>query len=369
MTERLSQLLHDEATGLVLPPPDAARVLRVLEEGRRLGRRRRARTGLVGLAAAAAVAVAGFAVLGVTGDQAREAVPADAPDRPAAYAIGSQVAIGDAVATVPDTVHSLHYTSDGVLVRSNPNGGASDGSGPETLTLVGWDGATTDLGTIPEGVGPATDPDRGVYVLAEPAGEGFVAVVRDASTGDVVQEVPLPDGRPSYWSVPPLGLDGDDLYVGFRDSTAIVDLASGEATTAPGLPGGIPDVAGGQVLRQTAAGVSVIEGRDGQTVLDVEVAPGAPTSASLSPDGRWVLVTEATRGSTDSRLIEVDTGEEVVVGLSGLTGWTATGEAFELSDDGVTTCSAPGGECSTDRLPIDWPANAFPRLGGVTYES
>lgn len=366
MTERLSQLLHDEATALVPPPPDAARVL---EEGQRLHRRRLTTTGLLGLAAAAAVAVAGFAALGVAGDQAREVMPAGAPGRPAAYGIGSQVVIGDVVATVPDTVHSLHYTADGVLVRSNPHDGASDGSGPESLTLVGWDGATTDLGTIPEGVGPATDPDRGVYVLAESSGDGFVAVVRSAATGDVVQEVPLPDGRPSYWPVPPLGLSGEDLYVGFRDSTSIVDLATGEATTAPGLPGGIPDVAGGHLLWQTASTVSVSDGRSGQTVLDVDVASGAPAAASLSPDGRWLLVTEATRGNTDSRLFEVATGKEVAVRLSGLTGWTASGEAFELSDDGVTTCDGTSGECTTDQLPVDWPADAFPRLGGRTYES
>ena len=63
-------------------------------------------------------------------------------------------------------MHSLHYTSAGVLVRSNPNDGGSDGSGPESLTLVQYDGSTVPLGTIPEGVGPATSPVEPVYVLS-----------------------------------------------------------------------------------------------------------------------------------------------------------------------------------------------------------
>ena len=91
---------------------------------------------------------------------------------------------------MPGTLHSLHYTSVGVLTRSNPNGGASDGSGPESLTLVSADGTTTDLGTIPEGVGPATDPDEPVYALAEKSGDGFRAVVRDATTGEEVGSIP-----------------------------------------------------------------------------------------------------------------------------------------------------------------------------------
>lgn len=369
MTDRLSQLLHDEAAHLTPPPPDTATILL---EGRRLRRRQRVTTGVAAAAVAAVVVTtAGFVALQSPDTGARDVGPAGAGESsPAVYAVGSDVVVGDTVATVPDTVHSLHYTAAGVLVRSNPNDGASDGSGPESLTLVRWDGSTADLGTVPEGVGPATDPARDVYVLAEAEGDGFVGVVRDVETGEVVQQVPLPDGRPSYWAVPPLALDGDDLYVGFRNEAAVVDLASGDSSVAKGLTGGIPQAAGGRALRQSNSLLTVVEARTGQTLLDVDLQEGTATSASLSPDGRWLLVMqESMEGGSESRVLEVATGEEAGVELTNLSGWTATGEPFSLDDDGVTTCKAATGECVTEALSTEWPPDAFPRLGGRTYES
>ena len=244
MTERLSALLHDEAAALDIPPVDQDTIL---------GRGRQARTrqrATVFLAAAAVVAVVGTgAALGLNGsDDGRAGKATDSvasgvsSHGVVAYGAGSTVVVDGTTATVPDTLHSLHYTSVGVLTRSNPNDGASSGSGPESLTLVAADGSTTDLGTIPEGVGPATDPDEPVYALAEKSGDGFRVVVRDALSGDEVGSVPLPDLPMSYWAVPPLALDGDVVYAGFQDEAYAVDWRTGEMQQEAGLGGGIPEV-------------------------------------------------------------------------------------------------------------------------------
>ncbi len=369
MTERLSQLLHDEVAELHTFPPDAALVL---SEGRRLRRRRRISTGLAVASVVAVTGVAGgFALVG--SDSGGPSPTTAADDAPVVFGVGSDVYVDDAVASVPDTVHSLHYTSDGVLVRSNPNGGASDGSGPESLTLVRLDGTTVDLGTIPEGVGPATDPEEPVYVLAEERGDGFVAVVRDAETGESLDEVSLPDLPPSYWEVPPLALDGDTLYVGYKKSVVAVDLGSGDDTVVDGLAGGIPDVVEGRTVVQQSDSLVVREVATGMELLSVDVdgRRGMPWG-TLSPDGRFLRVVdegEMTGESESIQVYDVATG-----GLQELShafgwGWTAHGGLFRVDRDTLTTCDAATGACKESAISPALPPNADVRLGGMVYES
>ncbi|MEJ7794700.1 MAG: hypothetical protein WKF50_04050 [Nocardioides sp.] len=374
MTERLRQLMHDEAGSLTPPTPDAATVL---AEGRRLRHRSRITTGVAAVAVAAVVVTtAGFVALNTGDSGAKDPGPAGSAAvdaAPPAYGVGSDIHLGDVVAQVPDSVHSLHYTSLGVLVRSNPNDGNSDGSGPESLTLVRWDGTTADLGTIPEGVGPATDPERDVYVLAEAVGDGFVAAVRDAATGNKVEEVPLPDLPKSYWDVPPLSLDGDTLYVGYRDETVTVDLTTGEQTPAAGLNGGLPEVHGGRTVFHSieAEVVSVLDARNGEELFSVDVLG----SGSLSPDGEYLqLLTPGTsmfgRDTSPFEVFDVDSGSSVTIQepADGW-GWTADGGLFKVEGDTLTTCDAATGECEESPLSQALPKNAFPRLGGRLYES
>jgi hypothetical protein len=369
MTERLNQLMREEADRLVVPPvpADAA-----LGRGRSLRRRRTAAT--VGVTAVALAVAGGIAVTASGGDGDRAAEPAGPPavaaaDVPA-YGFGSKVHLGDRTASVPDTVHSLHYTSAGVLVRSNPNDGASDGSGPESLTLVGYDGSTTDLGTIPEGVGPATDPTEPVYVLAEARGDGFVAVVRDATTGEATDEVPLPDLPPSYWEVPPLALDGETLYVGYESETVAVDLATGEHRVVDGMGGGLPDVVDGRTLSGEGPSITVVDTSSGDPVRTIEV--GHDSWGTLSPDGRYLGVSTFNDETfeNDSAVYDVASGEPLDLGgLSGAQdlGWTAAGNAFAVVRGRLTTCDLGSGECT--RTDASVPADAFVRLGGRTYES
>ena len=371
MTERLNQLMVAEADHLDIPPvaADAA-----LARGRGMRRRR---TFATAGATVAVLAVIGGTVLvatGGNGDDDRATEPAGpsaaAADVPA-FGFQSKVYLGDRTATVPDTVHSLHYTSEGVLVRSNPNDGASDGSGPESLTLVRYDGSTVDLGTIPEGVGPATDPEEPVYVLAEARDGGFVAVVRDATSGDTVSEVPLPDLPPSYWDVPPLALDGDTLYVGYESEAVAVDLSTGEHTVVEGMSGGIPDVQGGRTLAAAQGPtVVVLDAATGGLVRTFEV--GQDAWGTLSPDGRYLAVSAFDDETFEEKLsvYDVDTGELADLGqLDGTQalGWSAAGDAFTVTRGTLTTCDLDTGDCS--KRDVDLPQDAFVKLGGRIYES
>ncbi len=367
MTERLSQLLHDEAGDLRTPTPDTTAVL---ARGRRMRTRSRVATGLAAGGVLAVVATtAGFVALNSGSAGSGEDQVAGATPSPAVWAIGSDVHVGDEVTSVPDTVHSLHYTSAGVLVRSNPHDGASDGSGPETLTLVRPDGSTSDLGTIPEGWGPATDPGRDVYVLAEASGDGFEAVVRDVGTGEVTQTVPLPDLPKSYWDVPPLALDGDTLFVGYRHEMAAVDLATGETSTIPGSEGGGPLVSGGRIVTGTDTTIDVVEATSGETVLSVDVDPETFPYGTLSPDGRFLRVVLQDEAADETTVYDLSTGQaQTFDGVYGW-GWTADGDLIKAADDTLTTCDAATGSCEDEPISPAIGKNAAPRMGGTIYES
>lgn len=369
MTERLTQLLLDEAQHLDIPPVPAAEAL---ARGRRTRRRR---TATIAGATVAVLAVAGgVGLVAIDGDdtQDRAADPADASQVADVPVFGdrSTVYLGDLTATVPDTIHSFHYTSAGVLVRSNPNDGASDGSGPESLTLVKYDGATVDLGTIPEGVGPATDPDEPVYALAEARGDGFAAVVRDATTGDAVAEVPLPQLPPSYSPVPPLALDGDTLYAGFESETVAVDLTTGDSHVVSGMGGGIPTVLGGRTVTGSDTSVNVLDAATGEELLSVDTKNYG--YGTLSADGSYLSVSEMDEKTFENvtTVYDVDSGEPVNLGqLNGAQdlGWTAAGQPFAVENGTLTSCDLDAGSCASTAVPIK--PDSFVHLGGRVYES
>lgn len=370
MTERLKALLHEEADTLTIPTPptDSA-----LAAGQRLRRRRH--LGRSAAALALVCVVGGGVAMGQTlgedaGTQNDPAGTTPAAPAPAVFAVGSTVYVGSQAADVPHTVHSLHYTSAGILVRSNPNDGASDGSGPENLTLARTDGTTVDLGVVPEGAGPATDADQPYFVLAEADGPAFKAVVRDAVTGDVVREVALPEGKPSYWPVPPLSLDGDTLYVGFKSSTSAVDWQSGEHRAVDGMAGGLPVVEGGRTVVGNRQSGSVLDAATGEVLLEVPFDDYG--SMDLSPDGRFARVSvEGTQElSTSIEVYDVDSGDhQMIEGDSHGWGWTADGALFRVTGDTVTICHGSTGACRDSPAPVQLADDAFPRLGGQLYES
>jgi hypothetical protein len=374
MTERLSALLRDGADQLEVPPVDLAVIL-----GRGKQDRHRRRFATL-LAAAMALVVVGIgATVAATsvgradrGGQGTDSATGSRPSRGlVAYGADSTVVIGGTTATIPDILHSLHYTSVGVLTRSNPNDGASDGSGPERLTLITEDGSTTDLGTVPEGVGPATDPDEPVYALAERSGDGFVGVVRDALTGDEVASVPLPDLPMSYWPVPPLGLDGDVVYAGFEESAVAINWRTGETQSAAGVAGGIPQVHNGRAILQAEGTYAVVDAATGDAQLEIPLTRNDYAFGVLSPDGRFLRIkveSMTNGGATDGvEVYDIDTGKRVQLpGTSQEWGWSAGSSAFRVTGQGIEMCSAVTGACTSESAPN---IGANLRLGGNIYES
>jgi len=384
VTERLSALLRQEAAALDIPPVDHDAIL---GRGRQARIRRRA---TVFLAAAAVVAVVGTGTaLALNGPddgrngKATDSVASAGPSRGVvAYGAGSTVVVDGTTATIPDTLHSLHYTSVGVLARSNPNDGASDGSGPESLTLVAADGTTADLGTIPEGVGPATDPDEPVYALAEQSGDGFRVVIRDALSGDEVGSVPLPDLPMSYWPVPPLALDGDVVYAGFEEEAYAVNWRTGEMQQAAGLGGGMPEVRGGFALAygeklDKGSGVldlvvSVVNAATGGSALVVPLEQGDYGSGSLSPDGKYLRFTREMGMNLNDENVKpgVDIYHVATQGRVTLTGdgwgWTSGGSPFRVQGTSLDICDPLTGTCTTETGPE---IGSNVRLAGIPYES
>jgi hypothetical protein len=374
MTDRLSVLLHEEADRLSIPSPSAHHSI---ARGKRLRRRSRTIGAVSVLAVAAITAVVLMNVL-ANAPQASDPPIARDPavaEIPVAYAIGSEVYLGDKVATVPHTVHSLHYTSVGVLVRSNPNDGASDGSGPENLTLVRLDGSTVDLGVVPEGVGPATDPGQSVYALARATNTGFEAVIREATTGEVVKTLALPDLPASYWPVTPLSLSGDTLFAHYESSMAAINVKTGESSVVPDAPGGLIDVAGSFFSTSTMK-FAEIRRTDGGLV-QVSKSLKAGGSFDLSPDGRYGLLIRDP--DYDAGEFEEPTSFEVygteidsfaiIEGSSYQWGWTGSSDLFTVKGTDLTVCQPDTGTCETTPAPAPATKKTDVKLGGRTYES
>lgn len=392
MTERLTALLRDEASTLDIPAPPVADLL---AEGRRLHRRRRA-TSALAVAAAVALVGGGIAVGGIGGDARRSlepAPPAPVPEAPAVLGLGSTVWVGGAEATVPGTVHSFHYTSEGVLVRSNRNGGVSDGSGPERFTLVRADGSTADLGTYPEGYGPGTDPGSDVFALAEKNGDEVTLVLRDVTSGEVVDRLAVPgDYATLPWRVPPVSLSQGLVYVQSDSGPVAVDLARGNVWEAAHALDQI-EVRGGRQASQphdSGKTAEVVDVFTGETVRTVEV--GRHGYLDLSPDGRAAKVVPGGAGSpTETVVVDLEDGStSTVSGAPWDLGWTADGDvlAVDVGTGEVRTCDVGSGACESVGVdlprPSGEPAECTPvpceegtiaplfsrlRLGGVTYES
>lgn len=351
MTDRLSQLLHDEATHLSVPPPDAAGTL---AEGRRLRRRHRATTGL---AVAAGVAVTGGGIalalaLGSNGD--RDLQPADVNPDAIVWGYDSEVHLGDVAATVPGTVLSLDHTSVGVLAVSTTADAPLGGSG--RLTLVRYDGTTEDLGELSPGERPVTDPAQDVYVLTDATASDLSLSVYDAETGEVRQQIDLPDltdGRPAGL------LSGDTLRLQLKPRAwYAVDLTTGDVARERGLEQAIAPVTAGRVVLFDGRRYSVRDIASGTELMNVLAGP--PVSGDLlSPDGQFLRMAQAPMGGTYSALTggtgdlsvyDVTTGEAVLadVGDEGTVagGWTLGGELYQLTETSVIRCEVPSGTCN-----------------------
>lgn len=409
MTERLAQLMQDEAADLRVPHPP---IDAILLAGRRERRQRRVLPA-IGASAAAAAIVGAVLVLPIAGPEsgpsdgsvavhtvseasfsaAKAAAAQDAFARGGAFAVGSKVYFGgdDFAVQIDDpAVKAVRYTSAGVLVRHG-KGYAMDDASRDNYSLVGTDGSVVDLNVDIGDVSVSTQATQPYLVYArEGLGEGdWEVVVLDLRNGQVAAAVPV-EGDFSWggWDAPPVSLSGGRVYVGLDDAMVAVDWQTGEVTTTPLPPSTYPDVNADRYLQidddisgrgELNVSVQVRDAFTGETLLDL---PGmGDRLASLSPDGEQVLVLPymlvnddgQIQKLSDTVLYTVDTGEQIKLppSLIGGYGWTPDGLVFSVTAEGTTLCSADTGECvttpfGTELAEVDL---GTVRLGGMVNES
>jgi hypothetical protein len=381
MTERLSSLLHDEADTLLIPTPPADAVLR---QGHGLRRRRRLTTGaaVLGVLAVVGTGVALTVDREPSGNDAGVASTTSSYVATGAFSVGRTVHLGPQGApsvTMEEDVHSLHYTSAGVLVRTNQNFGASDGSGEEHYTLIRPDGSTKKLDVTTAEQAVSTDPTEPYLAFARLEGTTASAIVVDITTGEQVRvELPVPYGR-SGWSAPPVSLDGDHVYVGMGSAGVYdVNWRTGHATPID-LNTTFPEVHGGRTVLAHQDEVLVVDVATGERLR--RIAINNDNWVLLSPDGRW-----AREGAT---VYDVASDSELTLpGSADGYGWSPDGHLFRLDGDELVVCDPTTGSCERKPLGFTAPdpnasesyecddqANCVPdgtdsvRLGGVSYES
>lgn len=372
MTERLTQLMHDEVDALSIPIPEAATAT---ARGRRARARRRLLSGGAAMTTVALlVGVALIAADDTDGPSAGRGIdPAAAAYRAGgAFATGSTIHLPGALdVTVEEQVKALYYTSAGVLARTGRTPWTDD-PGPSHYTLVRPDG---ELATLDLDLGdrvPATDPEQPVLTYAEPAGaaDQWDVVVLDVDSDTEVARVRV-EGSFTWggWEAPPVELDGDLVYVGLDDATIVVDWRAG--TVAPTeLPGSqAPSVAGGHVVETAGEEVRVIDLATGQTIYATP-DQGFPY-VTLSPDGRYAkVVHQDEMEDTTFEIVDLADGAATrVEGAAWDFGWTPAGNLVrvDLTAGTVTTCDPVGTECSDS--PISGATRGELKLAGLAYES
>lgn len=386
MTARLSQLLHDEAHRLDIPP---APVDAIITRGRS-GRRRRF-VALGGIAASIA-AVGGLSVATSTGDAGLQLATDPAAQTPLdpsgwAVAVGSTVHLGSgARADLPTKVKALYYTSAGVVVRT---GATEYTDAPDSAyALVTDDGEVESLGLELGDRAPSTDPTLPYLAYAEDAGIGdddWRVVLLDVRTAAAVATVPVSgDFTWGGWNAPPVQLDGDHLYVGLDDATLDVAWRTGEVAVADALPSSrYPFVTAGLEVVEDHHGTptEIIDAADGSVVFDLpgslssEDAATGPAAVSISPDGRHALLvpwgTCGDDGSCvydvpDSTVLDIASGSTTTVQVGDQMGWTPDGRLLRVDAGRIDLCSAESGSCEPTGVTI---GEGSVKVGGNSYES
>lgn len=372
MTERLSNLLHDEADRIVVPAPPADAVV---SRGHGLRRTQRVRTGVAATAVVGLLAVGAGIGLGQLGEDGGRAVDPAGPStgHGAVFTLGTTVFWdgGTESAQIDDrAIKSTYYTSAGLLVRHGENNW-SDGGGPQRFSLVTEDGTVQDVSVVTEEVVPGIDPAQ-PYLAYAVVMDGVVeVVVHDVATDEEVARVPVPDAqRWGGWTAPPLGLSGDIVYVGTDDVTRTVNWRTGEVGTTDVVGPGLPDVSGGRAVGRAGDRATVIDVATGEQLLAVDA--GRFGYLNLSPDGRYAVI-DAPGGTID--VYDVDAGTKVSIdGRSSFDfGWSPDGDLFRVEDRELITCDTATGDCVTSDVEIPREGGGVApddlRYGNQTYES
>jgi hypothetical protein len=351
MTERLNQLLVDEADGIEVPAPPTGAILH-----RARGARRRRQT-LVGVAAAAAAVVAVGGVAALTGGGSETAAdPAAGIGSAPAFTVGTTLYFGDGkTAQIDDkAVKSIFYTSAGVLVRHG-NNSWSDGGGPQRFSLVSPDGVVHPLGLVTEETVHATDPEQPYVVYGQNVDGTLQLVVYDVTADREAARVDIGPTSENWF---PVALDGDSAYVqaGYGKAVYAVDWREGTVTKSDLAD--VWEIAGGHAVTGANSGpLEVTDLASGKSLLDID----AKGSLDLSPDGRFAMVVDE-NGTGPSDVYDVATGQRVSVGGDPYSwGWTEDGDLFKVDGGKLTTCDSTTGDCATTDLDL-------PSSDGVSNE-
>ena len=353
MTERIATMLHAEAEALAVP---AAPVQRVLADGRRRRRRTRGAAGVAGAAALVLVTTSAAALLTHGSGRAIEPARLGELQRWGAVAVGRDVYVGDAHATVDGDISAMYYDSAGVVVRT---GGS--------YRLVRTDGEVRSISVdIPDRV-PGFEPDSTRFAYAEPHGTGWQVVVHDAGTDAELARVPV-DGTFTWggWQAPPVAIDGDHVWVHFDGHWTDVDWRTGRTRDVPATERTF-EVANGRYAVQDRRLWQVRAWAGSEVVGEADLPPG--WYAFFSPDGRFLRAfpNEDQPPHWNPRVFDVATGASRSVGDVGDgVGWTPDGDLLIVDGDELRVCPPITGPCrsrSFDRGGGDL------RIGGNPYES
>jgi hypothetical protein len=376
MTEHLTDLMHDTAQDLDIPPVPATAVL---TRGRARVRRRRAGLGIGAVAALIAVG----AVVQATALRPDETVVLDAASAPQAsdwaVAQGSTIHLGTgATATVPGQVQAMYYTSAGTLVRVGTSPHIDNPDPYSSYWLVRRDGSLSDLKLKLDSVAPGTDPALPYLAYTEPGTDDshWTLVIRDVRNGKITREIPFDRQTPyGAWPTPPVSLAGDHVYVGAGRTLLDIAWRTGEIG-ATGVPSHLPAVRGGfDVSDERNAIVAVPSGEIAYQSPDPNLYP------SLSPDGSHAsfspMQTTGDKrllgGYADApirtiKIVNLDTGKvQTTVPEYGAYGWSADGDLLRVDGRRVQACDPDTMRCVWTEVVLD--GDGPIKISGNSYES
>jgi hypothetical protein len=348
MTDDLATLLRHEADALHVP---GAPAYDIVSAGQRRRRRRRAARAVVaaGLVTTVGIFASGLSWGHHSGSDHFE--PADAGvlsgTEPTFTAKTIRLTPQVSVTLEQRPVIQL-YSSAGLVVLTSPPDDPHQRP-PYHLSLINAQGTRNDLGVTLSTSWVSAEYDQPYVAWAVPTTHGFEVVVRDLTTGRDVAQVPVDvRGRhpmPSHHGLV-ISLDGDTVYATAQGGGYAIDWRTGDVTDAPLLSiGRVVGVHGGRVLDYQAHQVKDVA--TGRLLLDI----GPHGNGSLSPDGRYVLVT---RDSGAIVVYDVQTGTRVRMSATfGVWGWTPDGRPLGLvSDDSrLVTCDPVDGDCTGTAYP------------------
>jgi hypothetical protein len=389
MVERISTLLHDEATDVAVPAPPTAAILR---KGHRRWRRRRLTEGLavattVGAVVAVAMTVVPSSSRGPDVRETFQAASASAAyEDDGAFSIGSTVYVGNHAVRFDEKVKAMYDTSVGVLVRMGAKA-ATDTGGPSHYVLVAPDGSTRAIALEMGDRVPGTDPASPYVAYAAPDGDRWDLVALDLRTGHEAARTTV-EGSFTWggWEAPPVTTAGERMWALFDDGWREFDWATGQTRMIPDTAHAQLNAAGGRYADPSESNWDPGSARKGHwtvhdfatnaVVREITLEPGE--LGGFSPDGRYVRVDagptmydesgHVTDPPGPSRFVNVETGRSVQVPGDRVLGWTPTGDAIavDTTKDQLTVCDTDTGGCRVIGLRLP---DGKVKLGGLPYES